>query len=583
MANDDVDTGPIVYEYGLSAPLDWTPECDEQLRAQTVFWNVLVEIEHKHRAEIRAATADDPDVTRAASEYAAVQGQLMELIEARKDAWKQARRRVKLPELDEQIATMKSAARAASAVLSEAQKTARHKIKPRLDEINRRRFEEAKRARQQANKAGLWWGNANAVFADYERGRSAAMRNKTELKFHRWDGTGRLTNQIQGGMSLEKLFAGKHSQVQLERRSDDDAKPILSVTAFTMPERRQVRFPLHLHRDMPMDADIKEVVVHKRRLGNRNEWRATFLLRTARSKERIRGTIAAVNFGWRKVPDGIRVATILLAGKAQRPQFVILPERMIDDFLQLDEIQRRRAEGHARVVAALRPISFEGAPNELATVAQWWRSIPQPINRHTARLALTWRSFPEFQPAGLAVIEEWFAGETRWRDRAERRRVGHAERSSWWPGDKPLWLRDVNMRHELIGERRELFRRSAIKVLQNVKTLIMNKTDLRQIAERSDDSEDNMPAAARRYRVIASPGEMRRWLMNAAQKLGVRIVEHEGLATWRCAECGHRLRPHDKARLIHQCPMCNHIHEQDIDHCRNLLADYLSSTAAAAE
>jgi hypothetical protein len=194
-----------VYRYGLLAPLDWADDCEEELRRMTALWNRLVEIEHAHRAQVRALTAADDAVAAAEAEVATLNDKVTTLYERRVASRKEARARTKTTELDDEITQAKRDRREASAIAKEARRRVQAGAKDRLAALNEQRKALVKTARQQS---GLYWGNYNAVCADYDRARSAAMKRGVELKFHRHctlPGEGmssaRVVNQIQGGMT----------------------------------------------------------------------------------------------------------------------------------------------------------------------------------------------------------------------------------------------------------------------------------------------------------------------------------------------------------------------------------------------
>jgi hypothetical protein len=120
-----------------------------------------------------------------------------------------------------------------------------------------------------------WWCNCNAVLTAFSRARStvlnqlAAGNGKAQVRFRRYDGEFRITNQIQRGMSIETLLAVRHCQVQLleptpvqwgasearrpgrqcdqrqagSRRDRKVGRMILSATVFTRDDRyKQVRW-----------------------------------------------------------------------------------------------------------------------------------------------------------------------------------------------------------------------------------------------------------------------------------------------------------------------------------------------------
>ncbi len=144
-----------------------------------------------------------------------------------------------------------------------------------------------KHARQES---GLWWGNYNAVCGAYERARARALQTGATLRFRAFDGTGRFRNQIVGGMSVDDLFAGRHSaglrrapvercphaSVRAERRRR--SRTTLTATVYTVArERRNLTWPMIMHRPIPADARIKEIIVTRKREGVRFRWSAIFV------------------------------------------------------------------------------------------------------------------------------------------------------------------------------------------------------------------------------------------------------------------------------------------------------------------
>lgn len=55
------------YHCGLRAPLNWDEDCEQQFPLQADLWNALVEIEHEHRATVRAVAA--PEFAMLREEY----------------------------------------------------------------------------------------------------------------------------------------------------------------------------------------------------------------------------------------------------------------------------------------------------------------------------------------------------------------------------------------------------------------------------------------------------------------------------------------------------------------------------------
>lgn len=586
--NVQPQTRPVVYKFGLGEPFNWGDDCSDELRRENTFWNALVEIEHDHVARVRALMMEDPKVAALQHRIEALKAQIADLRE-RRIKEKRAKNLAEVARLDARIKAARPAMVKAIEEAKAAGKAARAVRKPQLDALNDQRFEAAKKARQDS---GLYWGNYNAVFQSYERARSAAMKSKAELRFHRFDGSGRITNQIQGGITVEQLFNGTHSQVQCEPLPPgcyDIASPsarsrasrtVLSATIYTGPkrQRRLVRWPVMMHRPLPANGRIQEVVVHREKLGDTFRWSVTFLLRVPVENVQPRlGGAVAVDLGWRRTPEGLRVATFMRDdGKAE---FVTLPTRECDDFF--DKIRSERAQSFALISQFLLSLPADTAPDALRDALCRYRQIAEKSRRarHAATIVNLWRrDHKEWRPDDLTDAEIWLSGNPR-QPSGGRASVDSC-RERW--GERRAWLAETNGRDQRLAHRRELYRKAARRIIGDAATVILEDFDLSKAARLTDDNP--LYPAARANRQKAGVHELRLWIKHQAAKVGAQIVIHQGVSTWLCSQCNHLLKPHTPASLIQQCPHCNaHVFDQDVEACRNMLAAHYASGQIAAE
>jgi hypothetical protein len=414
----------------------------------------------------------------------------------------------------------------------------------------------------------------------------AAGGGRAELHFRRYNGEGRITNQIQGGITVAELFSGAHSQVQLLEADPPPAsnraqKPgsrrnrvgrmILSATVFTRDRsRKNVRWPIFIGRPLPDDAIVKEVMIHRRKISHHVRWTATFTCRQPKAETKAQSVrVVAVDLGWRRVNGGIRVATVM--DNSGGHEFIVLNgvahDRTEKDLVGvhdwLDGQKQHRDVLHAKIVDALRTLPWPAAPAPLAATAQWWSVIPAQrlAARHTVKLILAWRGHPDWRPDDFAAADEW------------RRH------------DKRIWERISHRSDRARRERLDFYRKTAKRLVGGTGVVILKDFRLDRIAQKR---ADNLPNAAneaiQRNRAIAGISVLRQWIELEAAKVGALIHIHSGVSTWLCSVCGHRLKPRDPARLRQQCPHCNsHVFDQDLEACRNMLAAYGASSAVAAE
>lgn len=567
----------MVRRYALLEPLDWGADCERQLRLMAYLWNDLIEIERGHREDVLEIGKDDPAVMAAQAELAPLRAQRAALKQQRKTERSRARSKIPTPALDAEIERVAKAAKDATKRIKAARKTARENATERRATLKEELKAAVKRARQ---RSGLWWGNSNAVIASFWNARSKAIAEGAELQKHHIGWDARLVNQIQGGMSIEALFSAEHSQVSIERLSGDELaarldkqrrpgyvphhlKPgssrerrergILTATIYTTAEmRRTVRWPIIMERPLPEGHPIKEVVITRRALADAWRWKVSFLCvnEEAEPVAPATGPTVAINFGWRRVPQGLRVATILGEGEPS-PSHVILPEDCIADARSIDKLKKRLDLEKNEMLVRLRSIEWEGAPAPLAVL---WAAIRQAGERVSGRrlseLCEAWARHSAWEPAMAVELAQW---------NYHRRHLRHG--LAHW-SDQVLY------------RRRDCYRKAAAAIAARVGRIIIDQSDFRALATKEDN---DLPQAARRYRVIGAPGELRRILQEAAAKRGVSVTVHEGPSTRKCHACGAPMASETPERLDQRCDECGVVCDQDENACRVMLAAASSS------
>jgi hypothetical protein len=574
MTNSSTSGDILLRQYVLAPPLDWDDDCERELRLQDDLWNKLVEIERAHRQAFIALTVNDPLVQSAEAAVKAGLGELDALKKERTAGRSAYRKKGDTDGLDAAIHSARDHLKRCSQAAKEARRAARAKLKPKIAALNAARFAAVKAAR---NASGLWWGNYNAVCASYEHARNAALKRSGELHFRPYHGEGRITNQIQGGITVAELSAGAHSQVSLRQpmegewhspdivpipgsRRDRVSRMVLTVTIFTRGRvRKNVRWPIFLNRPIPDGAVIKQVVIHRRTVSHHVRWTATFTCRQPSSSGLMGKRVVAIDFGWRRLNVGMRVATVM---DDSAHEFVILPDDLVSVHDWLDGQKKHRAAVHDGMIERLRVLPWPDAPPALQAMAQWWGAIPtnRLVPRHTARLVLTWRDHAAWRPQDFAAADEW------------RRH------------DKRIWERLTHRSNRAQRHRLDLYRKAAKHIVDGAGIVILKDFRLDRIAQRTaNDLPRNVNATMQRNRAIAGTSVLRQWIEIEAGKVGAQIHLHRGVSTWLCSVCGHRLQPKDPSRLHQQCPHCSHAFDQDLEACRNMLAPWKASAALAAE
>jgi len=577
--DDGAGYAVTVQKYGLLPPRDWDAACEDELRGMTALWNRLVEIETVHRAAVLALTAADAAVAAADGDYEAVLERLRAVRENRAGQRKAARKKVKTPELDAEIEELTARLRDAGTIRKEARRAARADAKPQLDALNKERKEAVKMARQQS---GLYWGNYNAVVASYERGRMLAAKRGGALKFRRHCdrpenglSSARIVNQIQGGTTAARLMAGECSQVRLAGlqpatwkwrpdvprssirggRNGNRQNGILYATIFRHDNvRRQVAWPIIYDQPIPEDAIIQEVIVTRRSVAGAFEWSVSFLLRMPALAAPARDdTACGIDLGWRRLNDGIRVATIVTGDGPDDRQFIVLPEIFIRRQNRVAELDSMRALAADKARAPLRALTWPDAPEALRPLAM--KALRTKRCEHLHDLAVAWRVHPEWEPEAAAALHLWRAQDRKdWQEHdGLARRIGNARRDIYRCAVKPL-----AERYGVIG---------------------IEDVDWAAIGRRidNDGADNDIATATAAYRRLAAPGMFLLELRRAAAAAGARVHVHRGKSTWICQACGTEQAPADPAALIHTCPHCHAAWDQDVNAARNLRAAAMAS------
>lgn len=542
----------LSWQYGLLKPLDWGDDCETQITLQNRLWNKLVEIEKGHRGAVDALQGADPAVAEIQSQIDAIDAELAGIAAERKRLRQETRRRVETAVDPDEIAAKRDRRRVLYAEIKERRSVVREEKREQLAALSEARYRAVTTARQQS---GLWWGNSNAVIAAFDIAAREAIGGK-ELRFRRYTGEGRLTNQIQGGITADKLMADGHSQITLRPDPTDPRRLLFSATVYTRgrgEERRMVTWPLILHRPFPEGAVIKSVTVNRRPLGPAPQgvhgWRWTVSLTCQvpdPEADQANRPACGIDLGWRQSAAGLRVAVI--AGEDGHSEMVELPEKWI---------KRRNYAAELAGSSDLRLPSLSRMVRE---------------------------AMPSLPPALQALAEAAFPSGGKPRHDPLRRLAMalHAHRDSHGELSRHLdyWLRERveinNLLDKLTAHRRDLYRQAAKRITERYGAIGIDHTPVGKIGT----EETELPAVARQ-RVWAAPAVLASEIRRAARMRSCRVIDVGGATTMTCAECSHVNRRTEGGRMAlrWQCSNCGAIWDQDENAARNVLAQVLSSAS----
>jgi hypothetical protein len=548
-----------VYTYGcFRSPTANAAEVDKQIYLARMYRNKLLEIELARRAKYREVTGEHEDLSPILLEMTELDARLEELRAHINSARADARKRVQLKTASDQAKLIRLRLRELRARVKEVRKALQDD--PIMAAQVIATDKEAKDAIKAARATcGVYWGTYLLVEAQVEQ----AAKSKTDPRFGRWDGTGRIGVQIQGGASVDDITSGRCSLLQIDPLPDDQwesrsgrrgAKTIVRFRIGSDEKRGPIwaEFSVLMHRPLPDDAVIKSAVIIRRRRPSKDRFGLQIVLESAlveRAKMPESAPVAAINFGWRVRPDGLRVA--MLVDEMGRTREMILPATIL---ARLD---------HADSLCAIRDRSLESfRPQLVAALAKLEAdgNLPEWLAEERKTMS-AWRACARFNRLVIRWIHNRFDGDE----------AAFEEADIWRRSNLHLHIWEEAERSRAMAHRREVYRGFAAEMSRTYSLLVIEKFDLRDVAKRAKpEEEDESIAAVRKHRQRASISALRMCLMQ-----GSRIARMDSAnTTHECNECGS-IEDFDAAvHLEHACSQCGSVWDQDVNASKILLRRY---------
>ena len=537
-----------VYKYGLQSPTVNGRLVDEAIYLGHKFYNRLIEIERTRRNEYRA------ERTRRFPELAAVEAEVAALTTAL-DA---ARIAITAGKIATQTRAVDAEGAAEVKRIREARKTAHARLlEMRAACKTDAAFSAWTTAHNDASKdlvkaarnsCGVMWGTYNLIAASVQQASSSATMDP---EFKRYDGEGRIGVQIQGGMSVTDLATDTQLQIKMPELHDGLTRGEWRRASRTAVKMRigstekgkpiWAEFPAVIHRPLPDDARIMGAVITRRRLGVFRRWAYDLCISCESSKfdralpcQTQEGT-AAINFGWRKFEDGLRVA--MVNNDATGIEEIRLPNKILERFTKCDDLR------------SIIDDQFNSARATLtAWIATYKADCPEWLTKSLEFLH-AWK-----QPERLdRVVGNWaglrFSGDETIYQTLSAWRVKWRHLTEWM----------MRNRRQGLNMRKDFYRTTAARLAQHSARIVIEAFDVRQVAVLPPPEEATTGGpSARHNRFLASISELRGCLLLAAQKYhcSVDIVKTTN-NTRRCNVCG-KLFDWDPARTVdRECPDCS--------------------------
>jgi len=573
----------IVYKYSLSAPDD---ECVDrvfdQLRAAHAYAYDLTFIERAKRAAVRglldAETTVEIETARGADQVAAEAGAVVRAARA-KD------RTLKVDTTLRDIA--RATARVARQALITARKEARGRLETDLLEIEERARELRKSVREYTS---LYWGSYLLVEEASTRAFAAPLYQEdgftpNDPDLPRWDGSGTLGVQLQGGLSAVRACGGTDTRLRIDApppaawapndtpytprppgqgyrhqhlvRMRQDSRVHLRVGSTANGKPVWASWEMDMHRPLPEGSIIKWATIHRMKNGPFYSWHLCVTLALNVTSIAPRAGSVAIDVGWRQVEGDIRVCRWIAADGAQG-----------ELRLSAEDIRVLKAP---REIRSQRDSRLETIRTSVGRWLRAWPKVPEAV-RLAAQNLHVWRSPAKF----VRLLRAW--GDNRF----EGDEIPFCALEAYCAQDLLDWRTETSWRTSALGRRRCKYQMFAAKLAQMYGTIVLERFDLNKpgFARYEEDSAENETARGNRFLVATS--ELRDALCNAARTRGGVVALVSAVNTTRtCRACGLVEKFDAAASIDRVCGGCGELQDQDDSAGSILLKRWIESPGDA--
>ena len=551
-----------IYTYGLLPPIKNADLVEEQLRLAKIYKNRLVEIELARRNKDREIMNALPTVAPLVAEVKRREEAVEEIRKTIKKTNSKARKRVSAsPENENTISSHRKTIKDLRASIKEAKLLEKEKVKPLRDAVQQEAYSAIKEA---YGSTKLFWGTKLLV----DKAMEQARESKTDPRFRRWDGGGRIGVQLQNGRLATELvrdtniqigFIDQHiydlkrgdrkkasrTTVSIRLGSDDKKKPIFAV------------FPMIMHRPLPEDAVVKWAWIKRTRIGLRYRYELQLVVESVTfvSPPAKHGHVIAIDVGWRvRGPNLLRIGYTLddrgNHGEICLPPTIVSRLKYCED---LRSIQDKKFDSIKTMLVDWMSKNEASLPtwltDETKTMSAWKSS------RRLSQVAWRWKT-------------ERFDGDAQIFDAVDAWRI------KW----RHLYQWECDQRENVLARRKDFYRNKAIEIVSRCSEVVIEEFDLRDVAEKPEPEEkDTSFPAARSNRQVVAVSEFRQAILAACVSRGITVTARDpAYTTLKCHPCGRIYIWDPKKDIMHICEGCNRQWDQDHNACLNLLSDFVS-------
>lgn len=558
------------WTYKAQPPQEALEHIEDQFRRRRQYTNKLIELERQRRDAALDAVLVDRTVREHYITWQLCQDVVVAYMEEIQQSKIERQVKTALPEQKAQLELLRVPARAAYRAFKAARVVAWEvpTISAALEviESHYRLLDKAARA-----ESGLYWGNYLAI----EQALSQRRRGAPP-EFRRYSEEGTLTIQIQKGLACERIF-GESVHIRFER-TDNPLKVLVWFRVGSVKGKPLwTKFCIRLYRPLPEHGKIMWVRLHRRVPADaqRARWWLQLIIGSNdwEPHEVAKGKVKlGIDVGWRRVPEGLRVAL----GRT-RKKWVPIPTPDVTDRHETSvELVLRRWRATGELVIPEAELTRWTLPRDLASTRDrnrpaillalhtWMQAtgnLPEWFQKRTRGLP-TWRSQPRLHRLYLAWEQHRIAGDTEI----------FALFTAWRTTDLHLWRYQAGVFRRAVAWRDYLYRNWIVELRKHYPQLIVEDADWSELCRRPAVDETDPQVLqdyqiSRRYRAIAAVGRMR----TLCREMHPKVTDVASrLTTQTCHACGREERFDAARELEHTCTQCGELWDQDENASHNI-------------
>jgi IS605 OrfB family transposase len=422
-----------------------------------------------------------------------------------------------------------------------------------------------------AKVSGVYSRTAGELYAYFRTARDKAFKDKTTLRFHRFDGTGyfafRCRSKAVGvnvdGISVEDFMSKQfidYLRCAVQSVDESRKKPRIRINAVLTGGRTTAskvfqEFDWIYHRPLPPEGQIQNGKILRTRVGDKFKYDLVLTVKLPDVEmikpAALNGTIG-IDVGFRKVGNSLLIGTVMSSDSAQKAVALEVPTMVVSALEHVDALRSELDDVASDLGKAITPLLKANPIDEEHGKYRLWRSLAlRPLHvtlsfEQAYKLAHWLKREPNLFPSEInEKVHTW------WRSYSRKYREIH------------------NRRKKQLTHRKHFYRETAAKLVAQNKLIVLEKINLTDFAE-TKNKNTKLSNKARAQRFMASLGEFRDAIKNAADREGVPVIDVNPAYTSKtCSECGY-LNKELKSEKERSCPECGVVHDRDENAANNL-------------